>query len=160
MPGRYLSQVDSRATIVAPKPKWSRPPPGEVTVNLPFGKHLQPTTTNYYSLRATQEGARDRYTWWADEQRPIAVGHGCRVCAKNSMNIQRWELFIYSRTFWFTQYMCCSAGQKACCFASSSLRRACTLSSVMPRAHGGMAAPDFMGLCTWEGRVIELGSCL
>ena len=38
-----------------------------------FGRHLQPTSRDYYSLHKTPEDAKDRYSWWADEQRPSDV---------------------------------------------------------------------------------------
>ena len=38
-----------------------------------FGRHLQPTSRDYYSLHKTPEDAKDRYSWWADEHRPSDV---------------------------------------------------------------------------------------
>ncbi|CAL1148356.1 unnamed protein product [Cladocopium goreaui] len=39
----------------------------------PLGRHMQPTACDYYSLRSTEAAARERYTWWADEQRPEGI---------------------------------------------------------------------------------------
>lgn len=37
----------------------------------PLGRHMQPTARDYYSLRTTEAAARERYTWWADDQRQV-----------------------------------------------------------------------------------------
>ena len=42
----------------------------------PLGRHMQPTACDYYSLRSTEAAARERYTWWADEQRPALPEQG------------------------------------------------------------------------------------
>ena len=36
----------------------------------PLGRHMQPTACDYYSLRSSEQAAHERYSWWADEQRP------------------------------------------------------------------------------------------
>ena len=42
----------------------------------PLGRHLQPTTRQYFSLHVAQADARDRYTWWADDERPCSAVRG------------------------------------------------------------------------------------
>ena len=51
-----------------------------------FGRHLQPTSRDYYSLHKTPEDAKDRYSWWADEQRPSDVFF-CKVVRCNPSTI-------------------------------------------------------------------------